>query len=119
MTVEPKTMNSQGPKSKRDLKESECRFLSAMQELGYGRFESLRILRGELVLEPWPTTIRSVKFGNPTANRPVSEPADFELKDRIAELFGYVRSIDAGFIRVLEIRGGLPFSMDLADGKHG
>jgi hypothetical protein len=40
------------------------------QELGYGRFESLRIERGEFVLDPWPTSVRSVKFGATTPNRP-------------------------------------------------
>ena len=34
-----------------------------MHEIGFGRFESLRIERDELVLEPWPTAIRTLKFG--------------------------------------------------------
>jgi hypothetical protein len=42
-------------------------------------------------------------------------PANFELKDRIAEFFAHVRTMDAGLIRVLEVRGGLPFCMDIAD----
>ena len=108
-------MNGQSPKSTRELLLTERRFLDAMQQLGHGRFESLQVRQGELVLDPWPTTIRSVKFGNPTSNRPVSESADFELKDRVAEFLGYVRTIEAGLIRVLEVRGGLPFAMEVAD----
>jgi len=108
-------MNSQRPKSTVDLRPSERRFLNAIRELGHGRFESLPIRDGELVLDPWPSTLRSVKFGNPTPNRPLSLPADFELKDRIAEFFAYVRTIEAGVIRVLEVRGGLPFCMDVTD----
>jgi hypothetical protein len=99
----------------RQLRPSERRFLRAIQELGHGRFEELRILQGELVLDPWPTTIRSVKFGNATPNRPPSESADFELKDQAAEFFAYVRAIDTGVIRILEVRGGLPFAMEVAD----
>jgi hypothetical protein len=89
-----------------------------MQELGYGRFESLQVRHGELILDPWPTTIRSVKFGNATPNRPPSESADYELKDQTAEFFGYVRTIDVGVIRVLEVRGGLPFCMDVMDAQE-
>jgi hypothetical protein len=85
-----------------------------MQELGHGRFESLRIRQGELVLDPWPTTIRSVKFGKATPNRPPSESVDFELKNQAAEFFAYVRTIETGVIQVLEVRGGLPFCMEVA-----
>jgi hypothetical protein len=96
-------------KSTSDLSSSERRFLRSMQELGHGRFEFLRIVQGELVLEPWPTTVRSVKFGNPTPNQPDSGLADFELKGQVAEFFSQVRTTDSGLIRVLEVRGGLPF----------
>jgi hypothetical protein len=100
--------------STHDLRPSERRFVNAMQALGYGRFESLRIQRGELVLDPWPTTVRSVKFGTATPNRPDEMSAKFELKHETAQLFEFVRSIDAGEIQVLEVRGGLPFAMEIA-----
>jgi hypothetical protein len=109
-------VNNQWPKSTRDLRPSERRFLHAMQNLGHGRFESLRIIQGELVLEPWPTTVRSVKFGNATLNRPDSGPADFELKGQVAEFFSQVRTTDSELIRVLEVRGGLPFCMEIIQG---
>jgi hypothetical protein len=102
-------------KSTSHLRSSERRFLRVMQELGYGRFEFLRIRNGELVLDPRPATIRSVKFGNVTPNRPPSGSAEFELKNQAAEFFAYVRTIDVGVIRVLEVRGGLPFAMEVAD----
>jgi hypothetical protein len=105
-------------KSTSDLRPSERRFLSAMQQLGYGRFESLQIYLGELVLDPWPTTIRSVKFGNPTRNRPLCGSAEFTLKSELAEFFGQVRATVCGEIRVLEVHGGLPFRMEIADQTH-
>ena len=108
-------MNRQSPKSTCELRPNERRFLRAMQELGHGRFESLQIRQGELVLDPWPRTIRSVKFGNATPNRPLSGSADFELKDQATEFFAHVRTIAVGVIRVLEVRGGLPFAMEVAD----
>jgi hypothetical protein len=84
-----------------------------MQQLGFGRFEFLQIRNGELVLDPWPTTVRDVKFGaaDPVALRQF--PEVFELKQQVAELFEYIRSVDAGEIRTLEVKNGLPFSMEI------
>ena len=53
-----------------DLRASERAFVAAMQRLGFGRFEFLRIDSGELVLDPWPTTVRGVKFAARTHPRP-------------------------------------------------
>jgi hypothetical protein len=107
------------PASTGDLRASERTFVAAMTALGFGRFEFLRIERGELVLDPWPTVVRDVKFGH---GRGVAKvPADFELKSQVAELFEYIRDVDAGEIRTLEVRHGLPFSMaiELQGGRRG
>jgi hypothetical protein len=101
-----------GPASTRDLLPSECRFLIAMQQIGFGSFESVRIENGELVLDPWPTTIRGVKFGSEDRSASLT-PAEFHLKRQVVELFEYVREVDTGEIRRLEIRHGLPFSMEV------
>jgi hypothetical protein len=84
-----------------------------MRSLGHGRYESLRIHNGELALDPWPLAIRDVKFGpqDPGCEKEVS--AEFRLKRQVAELFEYIRSVDAGEIRLLEIHGGLPFAMQI------
>ena len=87
------------PTSTRDLLPTERTFIGAMSSLGFGRFEYLRIERGELVFDPWPGVVRDVKFGSldPGAARAV--PAYFELKPQVAELFEYIRDVDAGEIR--------------------
>ena len=102
-----------GPASTRDLLPSERRFLAAMQQIGFGSFESVRIENGELVLDPWPTTIRGVKFGSEDRPVPLTPTAEFELKRQVVELLDYVRAVGAGKIRCLEIRHGLPFSMEV------
>src|SRR5436190_9158525 len=102
-------------RSTQDLRPSERRFVAAMQGLGYGRFESLRIRDAELILDPWPTTVRSIKFGNASPNKQHSRCVEFELKRQTAQLFEFVRSADSGEIRILEIRGGLPFAMEFAN----
>ena len=88
-------------------------FVAAMQHLGFGRFESVRIERGELVLNPWPATVRGVKFGSEESAGPQVSSDEFELKRQVVEFFEYVRAVDAGEIRCLELRHGLPFSMEI------
>lgn len=101
------------PTSTRDLLASERTFVSAMTNLAFGRFEYLRIERGELVLHPWPGVIRDVKFGSHDPGTAKTIPGDFELKPQVAELFEYIRDVDAGEIRTLEVKSGLPFSMEI------
>ncbi len=108
------------PTATTDLLPSEAAFIAVMQQLGFGRFERLQIRGGELVFNPEPVTVRDIKFGSPiTIGKPSS--AISELRPQIAEFFAYVRDVDAGEIRDLEIRHGLPFSMEieLAGGRRG
>jgi len=96
-----------------ELRTNDLRLAIVMRRLGYGRFENVPIKRGRLVLDPWPTTIRTVKFGNATPNQPQSIAAGTELKKQIVELFAQISCIDSGLIRTLEFRGGLPFSVEI------
>jgi hypothetical protein len=47
--------------------------------------------------------------------------ADYQLKRHVSEFFHYTRGIAVGEIRVLEIRHGLPLSMEVEReaGKRG
>jgi hypothetical protein len=103
------------PVSTRDLLPSERRFVPVMIELGFGRFEFMRIEGGELILDPWPTMVRGVKFGSSDSavHKPLGD--EFQLRSQVAEFFEYVRGVGAGEIRCLEVRHGLPFSMEV---KH-
>ena len=89
-----------------------------MTELGYGRVESLRIERGELILDPWPTTVRRVKFSAANLARPSERSAAHDLKKQVAEFFEYVRSVETGEIRTLEVQDGLPFTMEIGGRIH-
>lgn len=111
-------MTASRPKSTHELLSSERRFLSAMTDLEFGRFEGITIYRGEVVLDPWPFMIHNVKFGaEPATPRTSSE--EFELKRQVAELFEYLRAVEAGQIRCLEVRHGLPFSMEIEHRRDG
>lgn len=101
------------PTSTRDLRRSERRFAVGMNKLEFGRYERVRIEGGELVLDPWPTAVRGVRFGAAAPSK--SLPGEHELAAQVAEFFGYVRSVESGEIRCLEVRHGLPFSMEIDD----
>ena len=101
------------PTSTRDLLATERTFAASMSALGFGRFEFLRIERGEIVLNPSPTAVRDVKFGSQDPSLSRNLPTEFALKPQVAELFEYVRAVDIGEIRTLEVKHGLPFSMEV------
>jgi hypothetical protein len=101
------------PASTAELLPSERMFVAAMSSVGFGRFEYLRIERGELALDPWPAVVRDVKFCSHDPGTSKTPTADFELKPQVAELFEYIRDVDAGEIRTLEVKSGLPFSMEI------
>ena len=105
------------PKSTHDLLPSEKQLIKAMQQIGFGRLESIRIERGEIVLDPFPKIVRSIKLGTENPS-PVKRPGDFALKEHHAELFRFVRSTESGKIRRLEIRDGLPVHMETEERPH-
>jgi hypothetical protein len=101
------------PNSSKYLSPSEFSFLNAMRTLGFGRYEQVQIRNGEIIVMPWPTSIQAVKFGGhfvPETSINTESPA---LKQQETELFDYIRGVKAGEIRTLEIRHGIPFSMEI------
>jgi hypothetical protein len=100
------------PASTRDLLPSEQRIVADMQQRRFCRYEFISIRGGELVLNPWPATVTAVRFASqdPATTNPAAE---FQLKRQMIEFLEYVRTIDSGEIRCLEVRHGLPFSMEV------
>jgi hypothetical protein len=94
-----------------DLLVSERRFVVALDQLGFGRLEAVRIWRGELVLDPSPAMVQVLKFG--TESAAPSQSGEFELKGSLLQFFDYVRGVDDGEIRRIEVRHGLPFSVEI------
>jgi hypothetical protein len=95
-----------------DLSQSERRFLAAMNELGFGHFELIRIERNEVVLDPWPKTVRDVRFGSGGSHPQKGLQDEFELKPAVIEFFQYVRAVGVGEILSLVVVRGLPASME-------
>lgn len=103
------------PRMYADLSVLERSFFVAMKNLGYGRFESVAIKGGSMVLAPWPKTIRQVRFDSRETTAIRAPMGDFELQRPVAEFFAYVRSIKDGVIAHLEVRHGMPFGMELPE----
>ena len=108
------------PASTRDLRPRERTFLAAMSQLWFGRFEFVRIERGEIVIDPWPTAVRDIKFA---AGKQIGKPPEptSNLGPQVVEFFSHVRDVESGEIRQLEVRHGLPFSMEIeySGGRRG
>jgi hypothetical protein len=101
------------PRTLGDLIASERTLVMAMQRLGFGRLEHLHIRTGKLILDPWPKTTRAIKFGSSGWESPQPTVDDFELKRQVLELIDCIRCTDSGEIRCLEVKHGLPFSMEV------
>jgi hypothetical protein len=101
------------PVSAKDLLASERTLLAAIRTLEFGQIEFLRICAGEPMFDPWPTVVRGLKFGVDRQEPRATSGNDFELKREVAELFEYTREVEDGEIRVLVVRHGLPFTMEI------
>lgn len=100
------------PQTIQDLTSKEAAFLTAMQNLGFGRFEYLQIRSGEIVLSPAPVVVRDIKFATPP--KPVNPaPSSSALKPQVTEFFSAVRRVECGEVRQLVVHHGLPFSMQI------
>lgn len=86
-----------------------------MQDLNFGRFIGLVVRDGEPVCDPLPQRIRVHKFCSENGPRQERDAVDFILKSEIIELFAYFEQVRNGTIDMLEIKYGLPFSMNITE----
>ena len=85
--------------------------LELLQQINFGRLESLEVCDGEPVLDPRPVLVREHKFGGENGARPELTSPDFALKQQVIELFEFFDEMKDGVIDVLEVKHGLPFRM--------
>lgn len=88
----PKQSKEMANLSTSDLCSSELSIVHAMQKLGFGHFEAVRVVAGEIALDPWPKMVQSVKFGN-EEHCAVSSQGGFQLKKPVVQFIERVRSI--------------------------
>ncbi len=86
-----------------------------MQALNYGRILNIQVQGGEPRFTPMTRIERQVRFGGDNRPRPESGLDDFELKDKVVELFDVIERMGDGLILKLGIKGGLPFDMTVEE----
>ncbi|MEX1231116.1 MAG: hypothetical protein WEB58_12800 [Planctomycetaceae bacterium] len=99
------------PQTKSGLSPSRCQLVELMQDINFGRLESLRISNADPLLDPIPGIVREIKFCAENGPRPERYTDDFALKSQVVEMFEYLDRIRDCQIELLEIKHGLPFRM--------
>ncbi len=109
------------PRNKSSLSPAQQHLVGLMQQINFGRIEELQVRAGEPVFSPPPRVIRKLKAGADNAPRPESAFEDFLLKSQISELLEAISSLGDGEVLVIDVRHGLPFSIEieLPGGRRG
>lgn len=95
-----------------DLTPRERAIVSHMKDVRNEYSEFLAVQNGQLG-ESLPAATRVINLGTRDPRGEITLAIDIQLRPQIAEFFEFVRGIDVGVIRRLEIAEGLPVRMEL------
>ena len=101
------------PITKSSLTPALARLIELLQSLNFGRVEALTIRNGQPVFDPPPRVVQKLKMGADNAPRNEISYADFRLKDGVIELLDVISRLGNGEIRSIEVRCGLPVSVEV------
>ena len=101
--------------NKASLSPARRQLLEVLQQINFGRLESLVVRNGEPILDPMPRRVLDIKFDSENGPRPELGITDFLLKRQVIELFAFFDELQDGVIDVLEIKHGLPFRMTVTE----
>jgi hypothetical protein len=96
-----------------DLSESELQLVRLIENLGVGRIERLPFRAGRPVLEPLPRIVAMVKMAGERGTPDLEARTGSCLKQSLFELFALMRRAVEGELLVVEVRHGLPFSVEI------
>jgi hypothetical protein len=99
--------------SKSDLCESERQLVELFQDVGFGRIEELHIRDGKPVLDPPPRVVARLKMKPENRAREEASLQDFSLKQSLVLLFLLMRQIGDGTLLLIQVRHGLPVTVDV------
>jgi len=103
------------PALKTEVSQPRQRLIREMQRINFGHIRELVIENGDPVFSPSTRSILNVKFGSENGSRPETNMDDFALKKQIRELFAAFEKLKNGTVHCLEIKNGLPFSMQVEE----
>lgn len=101
------------PISKSSLSEAQCRLVELLQNLNFGRIEGLHVKAGEPIFDPAPRVLRRLKIGGDNNPRPETVLPDFWLKQQTVEMLEAIAELGEGEVLSIEVKHGLPFSMEV------
>jgi len=98
---------------KSTLTPAQQRLLEIMQRTNHGRIEGMSVRNGQPVFDPAPRVIRKIKIAGDNGPRPETAATDFALRKEVVEFFEHLDALGTGVVRCIEIKNGVPFSMDI------
>jgi len=107
------------PISKSSLSDPYCRLVELLQDLNFGKIEALRVVGGEPCFEPPPRVIQTLKMGGQNGPRDEAGLPDFWLRQPMVDLLQTIREIGDGEILAIDVKHGLPFTVEIERHAHG
>ncbi len=101
------------PENLSDLPLSMQRLLALVQSVGFGQIRDVRLVDGEVCLDPPPRVVREIKF--PEQPRKSITSSDYVLKRQSAELAKRLIDLRDGVVTAIEVKDGLPFRLVLEE----
>jgi len=86
-----------------------------MQTLNFGRVEGLVVRNGEPDFGRGLRAVRTVKMAGSNGPRPEARSEDFVLKREVINLLEYFDRLGGGVVRVIEVKHGLPFIIEIEE----
>jgi hypothetical protein len=78
------------------------------QSINRGSIEDLQVWRSEPIFDPIPMTLKDVKLDSDEGPRPELSLIDFVLSNEVVRLMSLLDGMEAGRIRYIEVRAGIP-----------
>ena len=104
--------------TKSSLSAAQTQLVQLRQAVNFGRVEALQVTQGQPSFDPPPRVIQKLKFGGENGPRAEIGYGDFHLKHGVVELLELIGGMEQGEIRTIEIRFGLPFTVELEWPHH-
>jgi len=96
-----------------DLLESERTLVELIEDLNFGRIERLQFRDGRPILQPLPRVIAAVKIAGEDRKADSEIRPGSCLKQSLMELFALMQRVGDGELLLIEVRHGLPFSVEI------
>ncbi len=96
-----------------DLLESERKLVELMENLNFGRIEHLRFRDGKPILQPLPRVIAAVKMTSEDRKADSEIRSGWCLRQCLIDLFSLMQRVGEGELLVVDVRHGLPFSVEI------